>query len=84
MLAAGQSSTPEAVRPDNPVTFSITHEEATKPQVVRIFNLDEGTRVIVLPPAHMTVTELSEKGRAAIIFNLGEGTREVELWPAAK
>jgi hypothetical protein len=65
--------------------------EASKPQVVRIFNLDEGPREIVLPPAPILVSELSDpprsekahsdagKPQTVVIFNLGEGTREIEL-----
>jgi hypothetical protein len=33
-----------------PVTFAVTHTEASEPQIVRIYNLDGGTREIVLPP----------------------------------
>lgn len=33
------------------MTFKLTHLESTKPQVVRICYLDEGTREIILPPA---------------------------------
>jgi hypothetical protein len=33
-----------------PVKFEVTHVEASQPQIVRIFNLDEGTREIVLQP----------------------------------
>ncbi len=36
--------------PPQPVKFEVTHTEASQPQIVRIFNLDEGTREIVLPP----------------------------------
>ncbi len=43
-IAAAQAPAPE------PVKFEVTHTEAGEPQIVRIFNLDGGTREIVLPP----------------------------------
>jgi hypothetical protein len=91
-LATAQSP----VQPSNPVSFKITHVEASKPQIIRIYNLDEGTREIVLPPAAVLLSELadsrkSEKTRVVagepqtiVIFNLGEGTREIELSPVPK
>jgi len=41
----------EPEQPASPVKFAITHVEAFQPRIIRIFNLDEGTREIVLPPA---------------------------------
>jgi hypothetical protein len=43
-IAAAQTPAPE------PVKFEVTHTEAGEPQIVRIYNLDGGTREIVLPP----------------------------------
>ena len=42
-LATGQSP-PTAPQPAKPIKFAITHVEASKPQIVRICYLDEGTR----------------------------------------
>jgi hypothetical protein len=33
-----------------PVKFEITHVEEREPQIVRIFNLEEGVREIAVPP----------------------------------
>jgi hypothetical protein len=35
-----------------PVRFEITHVESTEPRIIRIFNLEEGTREITLPFGH--------------------------------
>jgi hypothetical protein len=35
----------------NPVRVQVTHVEASHPRIIRIFNLDEGTRETLLPPA---------------------------------
>ncbi len=63
-------STPAPVQPTKPVTFTLTHVESSKPQVVRICYLDEGTREIVLPPAVITntlVTNQDGKQSAAVV-----------------
>jgi hypothetical protein len=90
-LAAAQSQPAEP-----PVKFAITHVESSKPQIVRIYNLDEGVREIVLPPAPVLMSQLpdplkTEKARVEagqpqtiVIFNLGEGTREIELSPVPR
>jgi hypothetical protein len=44
-----------AVEPEQlatPVRFEITHVESTQPRIIRIFNLEEGTREITLPFGH--------------------------------
>ena len=48
-IAAAPRSAAAATTPPEPVKFKVTHVEAGEPQIVRIFNLDEGTREIVLP-----------------------------------
>jgi len=48
-LAVASLAPPEQL--EEPVRFEVTHvEEVPKPQIVRIYNLDEGTREIVLQP----------------------------------
>jgi hypothetical protein len=86
--AQSQSATPPpasepAQPPDPPVKFAITHAEEARPQYVRIFNLPEGMREIVLPPVYHTVDESAPKTRTDAepqpirILNLEEGTREI-------
>ena len=93
--SATAQSPGEPIQPSNPVSFKITHVEASKPQVIRIYNLDEGIREIVLPPAPVLLSELTDQRRSEkthgatepqtiVIFNLGEGTREVELSPVPR
>jgi hypothetical protein len=67
-----------------PVKFEITHVEEREPQIVRIFNLEEGTRVVVLPPRFVTVKSekpSSELAQPIRIFNLEEGVREIAVPP---
>lgn len=84
VIALSQQGTP--VETDSPVSFKITHVESSKPQIVRIFNLDEGMRVIVLPPVRIIAADSgpaptaveAEKSAPIRIFNLStEGTREI-------
>jgi|HubBroStandDraft_6_1064221.scaffolds.fasta_scaffold854022_1 hypothetical protein len=58
------------------VTFEITHVEASQPQIIRIFNLDEGTREF-----EITHVETDEP-QIVRILNPDEGTREIVLPPA--
>ncbi len=60
-------------QPSEPVTFAITHVEASQPQIIRIFNLDEGTREI-----EMTHVEASHP-QVVRILNLDEGTLDIVL-----
>jgi hypothetical protein len=60
-------------QPSEPVTFAITHVEAGQPQIIRIFNLDEGTREI-----EMTHVEASHP-QVIRILNLDEGTLDIIL-----
>ncbi len=48
-IAAAPRAAAAATTPPEPVKFKVTHVEASEPQIIRIFNLDEGTREIVLP-----------------------------------
>jgi hypothetical protein len=67
-----------------PVKFELTHVEDREPQIVRIFNLEEGTREIVLPPRFVTVKAekpSSEGAQPIRIFNLEEGVREIAVPP---
>jgi len=50
-----QGSAVEPRRLAAPVTFEITHAETTRPRIIRIFNLEEGTREIVLQPGHFSL-----------------------------
>lgn len=49
-LAAVLRSVPKPEEPADPVTFQVTHVESGKPQIVRIFYLDDGIHQITLPP----------------------------------
>ena len=100
-LAAGESpqAAPQpapqvasaALQPGKPVTFAITHSESTKPQVVRILYLDEGTREIILPPAPVTTAESPkppdqpppDQPQVVLILNSEDGAQVVVLPPAA-
>jgi hypothetical protein len=64
-----------AHQPMEPVSFSITHVEDTHPQIIRIYNLDDGARAIVLPRSQSGAADSSQPIR---IFNaLGEGVQEI-------
>ena len=66
----------ESAQPPDPVKFEISHVEAGQPQIIRIFNLDEGTREI-----KMTHVEASQP-QVVRIFNLDEGVLDLVLPPA--
>ena len=58
-----------------PVSFSVTHVEDAHPQIIHIYNLDDGPRAIVLPRAK---SEDGDSSRPIRIFNvLAEGVREI-------
>ena len=62
-----------------PVSFSVTHVEDTHPQIIHVYNLDDGPRAIVLPRAQ---SEDADSTRPIRIFNaLGEGVQEIEPPP---
>jgi hypothetical protein len=73
-----------------PVKFSMTHVESSKPQIVRICYLEEGTREVVLPPAVvLNPGASSEKTEAdpaepqiIHISNLDDGSREIVVLPS--
>jgi hypothetical protein len=57
------------------VSFSVTHVEDTHPQIIHIYNLDDGPHAIVLARAQ---SEDADSSRPIRIFNaLGEGVREI-------
>jgi hypothetical protein len=64
-----------ALQPAEPVTFSITHVEDSRPQIIHIYNLDDGPRAIVLARAR---SENSGSSRIRILNALGEGVQEIE------
>ena len=65
-----------ALQPAEPVSFSVTHVEDAHPQIIHIYNLDDGPRAIVLPRAQ---PEDADSSRPIRIFNaLGEGVQEIE------
>ena len=65
-----------ALQPADPVSFSVTHVEDTHPQIIHVYNLDDGPRAIVLPRAQ---SEDADSSRPIRIFNaLGEGVQEIE------
>jgi hypothetical protein len=58
-----------------PVSFSVTHVEDAHPQIVHIYNLDEGPRALTLPRAQ---AEDDDSSRPIRIFNaLEEGVQEI-------
>jgi hypothetical protein len=62
-----------------PVSFSVTHVEDTHPQIIHIYNLDDGPRAIVLPRAQ---SEDADPSRPIRIFNaLAEGVQEIAVPP---
>jgi hypothetical protein len=63
-----------ASQPMEPVRFSVTHIEDTDPQIIRIYNLDEGPRAIVLLRAQ---SDDADSSRPIRIFNLGERVLEI-------
>jgi hypothetical protein len=69
---APQLSTGPA-QPSDPVRFEITHVEASQPQIIRIFNLDEGTREIEM--IHVAASH----PQIIRILNLDEGTLDIVL-----
>jgi len=65
-----------ALQPAEPVSFSVTHLEDTHPQIIHIYNLDDGPRTIILPRAQ---SEDADSSRPIRIFNvLGDGVQEIE------
>jgi len=56
-----------------PVRFEITHVEAGQPQIVRIFNLDEGTREIKISHVEASHPQVIR------ICNLDDGTVDIVL-----
>jgi hypothetical protein len=65
-----------ALQPVEPVSFSVTHAEDAHPQIIHIYNLDDGPRAIVLPHAQ---SEDADSSRPIRIFNAsGEGVQEIE------
>jgi len=62
-----------------PVSFSLTHVEDAHPQIIHIYNLDDGAHTIVLPHAQ---SEDADSFRPIRIFNaLGEGVQEIAQPP---
>jgi hypothetical protein len=58
-----------------PVSFSVTHVEDTHPQIIHIYNLDDGPRAMVLARAE---SDDAESSRPIRIFNaLGDGVQEI-------
>jgi hypothetical protein len=68
-----ESHAAEPAESPGPVTFAITHVEAGEPQIIRIFNLDEGTREIAI--THMEASQ----AQTIRIVNPEEGTVEIVL-----
>lgn len=60
-----------------PVSFSVTHVEDAHPKIIHIYNLDDGPRAIVLPPAQ---SDDADPSRPIRIFNaVGEGVQQIAL-----
>jgi hypothetical protein len=65
-----------APQPMEPVSFSVTRVEDPHPQIIHIYNLDDGPRAIVLPRAQ---SEDAGPSQLIRIFNAsGEGVQEIE------
>jgi hypothetical protein len=68
-----------AAQPMDAVSFTVMHVEDAHPQIIHIYNLDDGPRAIVLPRAQ---SEDADSSRPIRIFNaLGEGVQEIEQPP---
>jgi hypothetical protein len=63
-------------QPPDPVRFEITYVEDSQPQIIRIFNLDEGTREIEMIHVESTQPEIIR------VLNPDEGTLDIVLPPA--
>jgi hypothetical protein len=58
-----------------PVSFSVTHAEDTHPQIIHIYNLEDGPRAIVLPRPQ---SEDADSSGPIRVFNaLREGVQEI-------
>lgn len=58
-----------------PVSFSLTHVEDAHPQIIHIYNLDDGARAIILPHKQ---SDDSDSSRPIRIFNAEEqGVQEI-------
>ena len=65
----------EAPQPAESVSFAVTHVEDAHPQIIHIYNLDDGARAIVLARAP---SEDSGSFQPIRIFNAsGEGVQEI-------
>jgi hypothetical protein len=65
-----------AHQPAEPVTFSVTHVEDAHPQIVQIYNLDDGPRAVILL---RTQSEEADSSQPIRIFNASEeGVQEIE------
>jgi len=58
-----------ALQSVEPVSFSVMHVEDTHPQIIHIYNLDDGPRAIVLPRVQ---SEDADPSRPILIFNASE------------
>jgi hypothetical protein len=67
---------PGALQPAEPVTFSITYVEDTHPQIIHIYNLDDGPRAIELKRARSQDGDSSRRIR--VLNALEEGVQEIE------
>jgi hypothetical protein len=64
-----------APQPMEAVSFSVTHVEDAHPQIIHIYNMEDGPHAIVLPRAQ---ADDSDSTRPIRIFNaLGEGVQEI-------
>ena len=68
-----------APQPVEPVSFSVTHVEDAHPQIIHIYNLDDGPRTIVL---RRLPSEDTDSARPIRIYNaLEEGVLEIAQPP---
>jgi len=72
----GSELTAAAAQPPEPVRFEITYVEDSQPQIIRIFNLDEGTREIEMTHVETTQPQIIR------VLNPDEGTLEIVVPPA--
>ncbi len=64
-----------SLQPAERVSFSITHVEDAHPQIIHIYNLDDGPRAIVLARSQ---SEDADSSRIRIFNALEEGVLEIE------
>lgn len=81
LVTAWHAARAAAAESSDPVKFEITHLENAKPQIVRIYYLDDGIHELALPPVPPSDEALAQPDLPPIvkIFNLDGGPRGILL-----